>query len=283
MPLQTSDHPGCATCPPPPDRKGFSNPRASSRRATPVLIINLDRSPHRLARIEAQLTALDLPFHRLAATDGHTLPETERARHYDVALNRRSYHKPLVAGEIGCYISHLRAWQWLLDCGEEHAVILEDDVVLGDNFRAALDLLPGLPPTWDLVKLGSWSRKPVLSSRSCGEFALCRYGKTPISAFAQAVSRRGAEKLLRARVPFARPVDVDLQHVWETDLEVCGLEPYPVDVAAGVASDIGVAEPRHTVRANRLAFFRQRLQFAAQQWRHNLRRHGLRPVMRTML
>jgi hypothetical protein len=84
-------------------------------------------------------------------------------------------------------------------------------------------------------------------------------------------------------VPFARPVDVDLQHVWETDLEVCGLEPYPVDVVLGVSSDICRSEQRNKVRSNRLAFFRQRLGFAVRQWRHNLGRHGLRPLMRTML
>jgi glycosyl transferase family 25 len=260
------------------------HPRCRPHRLeTPVVIINLDRSTHRRSQIEAQLTALDVPFHRLAATDGHALGESERNRHYNDALNRRCYHKPLVAGEIGCYISHLRAWQWLLDSGFERAVILEDDVVLGENFQAALDLLPCLPQPWDIVKLGSWSRKPVLSAVAFGQFSLHRYGKTPISAFAQAVSRRGAEKLLRARVPFARPVDVDLQHVWETDLEVCGLEPYPVDVVLGVSSDICRSEQRNKVRSNRLAFFRQRLGFAVRQWRHNLGRHGLRPLMRTML
>jgi len=260
---------------------GFS--RSIHRLETPVVIINLDRSTHRRTQIEAQLTGFDLPFYRLAATDGHTLDQAARDRHYDADLNRRCYHKPLVAGEIGCYISHLRAWQWLVDSGYERAVILEDDVVLGGDFRAALDLLPCLPQPWDIIKLGSWSRKPVLASTAFGQFSMQRYGKTPISAFAQAVSFKGAEKLLRFRARFGRPIDVDLQHVWEADLEVFGLEPYPVDVVAGVSSDICRNEQRKKVRSNRIAFFRQRLKFNLLQWRHNLGRHVLRPVMRTML
>ncbi len=237
---------------------------------TPVLVINLDRSPRRLAGITAQLDALGLPFHRIAAADGLALSANEHQRHYCTVLNRRLYHKSLSAGEIGCYISHLRAWQWLLDSGFERAVILEDDAVLGENFRTMLDLLPYVPPPWDVVKLGSVSRKPVLDSTPLGEFSLRRYRKTPISAFAQVVSRQGAEKLLHTRVPFARPVDVDLQHVWETGLAVCGLEPYPVQANLATASDICRASCRSKIPARRLMFFQQRLQFAVRQWRHNL-------------
>jgi glycosyl transferase family 25 len=250
---------------------------------TPLLVINLDRSPHRLAAMRIQFDALGLSFHRIAAADGLTLTQSERDCHYDEALNRRHYHKPLAAGEIACYISHLRAWQWLLDSGYEHAVILEDDVMLGENFREALALLSRLPQPWDVVKLGSVSYKPVLQSARFGPFTLCRYGKTPISAFAHAVSRSGAETLLRARGSFARPVDVDLQHVWETDLTVCGLEPYPVRADLDAASDICRTGERKAIRANRLNFYRQRLGFVVRQWRYNLGLHGLRRVLLAML
>jgi hypothetical protein len=53
-------------------------------------------------------------------------------------------------------------------------------------------------------------------------------------------------------------------------------------VVTDIPSDICRSDQRKKMRANRLAFFRQRLAFAARQWRHNLDRHGLRLVMRTM-
>lgn len=197
-------------------------------RNLPVLVINLDREPQRLERMQTRLDTLGIPFNRLPATDGNHLGEVDRNLYYSESLNRRRYHRPLSAAEIGCYISHLRAWQWLLDHGHERAVILEDDVVFGEDFRTAIDLLPRLPQPWDVVKLGAFRPKPILHSFSFGPFTLHQYVKPPVSTFAQAVSRSGAEKLLHARIPFGRPVDIDLQHVWETDLVVCGLEPYPV-------------------------------------------------------
>lgn len=245
-------------------------------RTLPVLVINLDRSAGRLDRIRSRLAGLGLPFHRLPAVDGNTLSDSAHNFHYSAELNRRCYHKPLVPGEIGCYLSHLRAWQWMLDHPCKGAVILEDDVILGDNFPEALDLLPRIGEPWDVIKLGSLSAKPVLHATPLGPFSLRRYRKTPISAFAQAVSRRGAEKLLRTRAAFGRPVDVDLQHVWENGLEVLGLEPHPVTVRPGEDSEICRSLQRKKVRCNRLAFFRQRLQFAAHQWRHNLGWYGWR-------
>ncbi len=245
-------------------------------RTPPVLVINLDRSTARLARIQSQLAALGLPFHRLPAVDGNGLPNAGGEPAYSEELNRRLYHKPLVPGEIGCYLSHLRAWQWLLDHSCKSAVILEDDVTVGEDFVPALELLSRIAEPWDVIKLGSLSSKPVLHSTPLGPFALRRYRKTPISAFAQAVSRQGAEKLLRTRLPFGRPVDVDLQHVWENDLSVFGLEPYPVAVRTDEQSEICRSFQRNRVRCNRLTFFRQRLQFTARQWRHNLGWYGWR-------
>lgn len=245
-------------------------------RTPPVLVINLDRSTARLARIQSQLATLGLPFHRLPAVDGNCPPNAGGDPAYSEELNRRLYHKPLVPGEIGCYLSHLRAWQWLLEHSCKSAVILEDDITVGEDFVPALELLARIDHPWDVIKLGSLSSKPVLHSTPLGPFALRRYRKTPISAFAQAVSRQGAEKLLRTRLPFGRPVDVDLQHVWENDLSVFGLEPYPVAVRTDEQSEICRSFQRNRVRCNRLTFFRQRLQFTARQWRHNLGWYGWR-------
>jgi len=237
--------------------------------ATPVLAINLARSSRRVIHLQAEMDAAGLPLQRLIATDGATMPDAMRARHYSDTLNRQSYHKPLLNGEIGCYISHLRAWQWLLDSGFEHAIILEDDVTLGATFCDALSALSRLPMAWDIIKLGSLSPKPVLDSVNLGQFSLRRYRKTPISAFAQAISRRGAEKLLRTRTNFGRPVDVDIQYCWEAGLEIYGLEPYPVRIRQDVPSDISRIAERDIIRRRRITFLRQRLQFVFRQIQAN--------------
>ena len=203
-----------------------------------VFVINLTRSPERWAAIRAQLEPLGIPFERFDATDGRLLTAEERDRYYSTSLNRRTYHHPLSLGEIACYLSHLRACARILELGLEHAVILEDDIVLDPGFKPALALLAQLPRPWDVVKLGAVSPKPILKYQPLAGFALCHYSKTPISGFAQAISSEGARKILRAREQFGRPYDVDLQHVWENGLKIAGLEPFPVRIRDGILSDI---------------------------------------------
>jgi glycosyl transferase family 25 len=67
------------------------------------------------------------------------------------------------------------------------------------------------------------------------------------------VSRRGAQKLLGRRIPFGRPIDVDLRHWWECDLRVLGVDPYPVRGAP--SSRFSTIEDRAVVpeRRRRLA------------------------------
>ena len=250
-------------------------PAQPAQARSAVLVINLDHSTARLAETRRQLEQLGLPFHRIPAVDGLALSAPERSRCYDPGLNRLQFHKSLSDGEIGCYLSHLRAWQWIVDHDLDYALILEDDVACGPELIAALDCLEQLPPGWDLIKLGSFSRKPILATTSVDSFQLCRYLKPPISAFAQVVSRRAAEQLLRTRVPFGRPIDVDLQHPWETGLEVLGLEPYPVSFRPDVPSDIDRTKHRHRAASRRFACLWQRAAFLGHLWSGHLRRHGV--------
>lgn len=226
----------------------------------------------------------DLTFHRLAATDARTLPDAERDRYYNAALNRIAYHKPLLPGEIACYISHLRAWQLILERDWDYAVILEDDVQLTARFSGALAQLTHLPLDWDVIKLGSSSTKRIIAQTTLpAGFSLCAYSKVPICNHAQAVSRRGAAKLLASSIPFARPVDVDLQHPWETGIDVYGLEPFCTYVTDAAPSDIWGSLVRNTRPKRHWRSLVNRMRFAALALIYNSKRHGFAITAKTML
>lgn len=224
----------------------------------PIILINLDRSPERLAAMRGQLGELGLTAERLAGTDGAQLDAGTRSRYYCEALNHQVYHKRLTAGEIGCYISHLRAWQLIVERGWQHALVLEDDLLLRPEFPAAVAAVADLPAGWEVVKLNGGRTKPVTRKTPLSPFELVDYYKAPVFTSAQAVSRTAAEKLLKTRIPFGRPADVDLQFPWETGVRVQGLEPYPVVARADVPSTINHVASRKAVPTDRLAFFRQR-------------------------
>ena len=204
-----------------------------------IFVISLPRSAHRWRTMSHRLNAIGLPFQRIEAIDGATLSEAAIAEVFDRKRAQSGYHYELTRGEIGCYLSHLKAWQTILEQDLDYAVILEDDVVLTDSFRFLPQTLAKLNDDWDLIKLAApYKKQKATPLGEVGSFGYVRYRKPPMGACGHVVSAAGAAKLLTKRPPFYRPVDVDLQWQDELDLRVRGLLPYTVDNSHEHASDI---------------------------------------------
>ena len=202
----------------------------------PILFINLDRDAERCARMQAEFSQLGLQGERLPGVLWTALSPAEQDALYSPALNARGFHKPLVNGEKGCYASHLKAWRWLLDSPHAMAVVLEDDVRLRPDFAAVVSAIAGLAEPWDMIKLigreeiGKAEKFGALSPL-CPGHALVRYRRVPSLTAGYVIHRRGAQKLVDARIPFGRPVDVDLRYWWEADrLQMRGVTPAAIEL-----------------------------------------------------
>jgi glycosyl transferase, family 25 len=192
-----------------------------------LLYINLDRDAARRDRIEKQLLQYEGAAQRLPACFWRDLPPVERSRFYSSTLNNDTYYKPLQDGEKGCYVSHIRAWEQLLESNHEMLVVLEDDVVLLPQFSAIVGAITQLNEPWDMVKLIGREREKARSQiQLTAGTRLVTYSRVPSMTSGYVISRSGAAKLLAHRLPFGRPVDVDLRFWWECgDLRILGVTP----------------------------------------------------------
>jgi glycosyl transferase, family 25 len=169
---------------------------------------------------------------RFEAVDWRALDARAQASFYTPEFNAQRYFRPLSAGECGCYASHLRIWQELIDSAEPWALVLEDDVEPDSGFDEVLDAIDQLSPQWDMIKLiGRAREKAARTAALTVSHDLIQYRRLPSLTGAYVVSREGARKLLASRMPFGRPIDVDLRWWWENDLTVFGVQPYPVRLA----------------------------------------------------
>ena len=89
-----------------------------------LFVINLARSTQRLANTQTQLARVSLPFERIDAVDGAQLSTLQKYLHYSPQLNKQQYHYPLSNGQIGCYLSHRKAWQKIVDEKLKYAIVL---------------------------------------------------------------------------------------------------------------------------------------------------------------
>jgi len=222
----------------------ISDTKGGDGRGIPVFVINLKESAGRLQKIKKSLDDIGVPFERVEAVAGRDLSESEIARHYSAAMNKRLYYTPLTRGEIGCYLSHIKVWRKIVDENLDCAVILEDDAVPHADFAQIGKILAGFKPDWDYIKLiNPGHKKKIVSEVPAlgefeGRFKMVRWKKPPAYTAAQIVTKKAAEKLLSVRDVFWRPVDVDLQYEWEHGLKICGILPELVGVDADAKSTV---------------------------------------------
>nr|WP_292766256.1 glycosyltransferase family 25 protein [Mesorhizobium sp.] len=96
-----------------------------------TLVINLDRSPDRLAFMAKQLDDLGISFIRLSATEGASITDVE----FDRLAG--TYMRPITRSELGCLMSHVRAWRHCIE-RDEPVLVLEDDAFLSERLPAFL-------------------------------------------------------------------------------------------------------------------------------------------------
>lgn len=97
-----------------------------------VLYVNLDQDRQRLERLRSELASQGIAGERIAAVPGNTMPRAARA-----FIPGASDTPP---GTLGCYLSHIRAWEAIVDSGREGAIVLEDDLRLLRDLAECYDL-----------------------------------------------------------------------------------------------------------------------------------------------
>lgn len=242
----------------------------------PIFYINLARDSERRHKLQAELARQGLQGTRFEAVWWADLDPATQDQLYCPERNARQFHTPLVNGEKGCYASHLRLWQQLLASDAPAMVVLEDDVRLQEHFAALLQALEHSAQPWDMVKLIGRERdtfrrrSPLLAGTE-----LVEYRRVPSLTAGYAISRQGARKLCQSRLPFGRPIDVDLRYWWENDLQVLGVAPAALALdETSLTSSIAGRRTGAGLGARWKKLRRQLVYSALNAW-HNARRGAL--------
>lgn len=171
-----------------------------------ILVINLDRSPDRLAHMRKVFDAQGLSFERVPAVDAQNLSPEEIARWRQGEPN----FYELGPGEVGCFLSHRKCWEIAAASPEPFTVICEDDIFLGRNAAAVLGSHDWIPRDAGIVKLEGSRPKVLLGKRSAGEVdgrTLYPLLRDFTAAGCYMVSRTCAARLVAATETFCDPVD----------------------------------------------------------------------------
>ncbi len=191
-----------------------------------VVLINLPRSVKRREQMEQRLAALGLPYELLPAIDGRA--DWERLLpSVNVQAFERHVGRDVLPGEVGCYHSHLKAWQRFLASDARVLLVLEDDMVFHDDFVDALHTALRGRAHWDMLKLAKIRAKQPVCQGLLGPYRLNAYLGAATGFGAYLVQRETAQRLLPALLPICAPIDRELEQVHRHDVRHFGFEPFP--------------------------------------------------------
>ncbi len=217
-----------------------------------IFVINLARADARKKAMQNQLNGIDAEF--FTASDGKNLNAEEHKLYQKLIKmpnNATRYHHqqqkmallypPLFDGEIGCYLSHYRLLQHIVTQKIAYAVILEDDLIMQDDWYHVANMLTNSYHTWDAMRLcglrkRKFDRLEMLAPDA--DYCLAKLHNTACGAQAYMVTHQGAKKLLNLLRFMVLPVDIALDGYWQEDIAFYAVQPYVIAPNAEVASTI---------------------------------------------
>ncbi|MGX7876464.1 glycosyltransferase family 25 protein [Mesorhizobium sp. ORM6] len=105
------------------------------------LVINLDRSPDRLAHMTAEFARIGIGFERVAAIDARQHPGLMLQPQHPLYAVRR-----LSGSEIACLHSHRACWTIIAQDEAPYGAVFEDDMVFSARAGALLADTSWIPP-----------------------------------------------------------------------------------------------------------------------------------------
>lgn len=229
-----------------------------------AFIIHLARATARRPQVDRILAACPVPASIIGAVDGRALS----SRDIDAVHSREPLHAPhypfaMTVGEIGCFLSHRKAWQAIVDNGLDAGLVIEDDVEMdGAVFARALHFARAHIAAHGIIQFqvrDIANPGPVVAADS--DVRLTRPVQVPLRASCTLYSRQALQMLLEQTARFDRPVDTYAQMHWLTGLRPCLAIPSGVRDKSG---DIGGT----TIQSRNVPFIEK------------LRREILRPFYR---
>lgn len=211
-------------------------------------LINLDGSSDRLTKASQQLDAQGVLFERFPAYDGRGAALSD-FKDYDDMQTQKNLGRSLINSEVGCYLSHYGCVEKFLTTDADYLIVLEDDVVLSQNFsKNVMALLSYLDEHrelgWYLINLAAKKRKLTKKIVKIEDFILHYAYYFPIRGVGLIWSRQGAAEFVKIAKPICYPVDVLFQRwlsengkgllVWSRFVSPAGLDS---DILGTVAAD----------------------------------------------
>jgi len=207
-----------------------------------IRVINLDASVDRRQAFKQMAGGTKLDWAFFPAYIGKTEP-----LQYDDRVAVRRWGRPLSPAEIGCYTSHFKLWEWLLNSDCDQAIIFEDDVIAEWSLIEKLAIIRFSDYGINLLRLHVpypfHCRVVKYRLFSPNNHVVRIVGNIP-GAAAYLLTKPAARILVANYSTVAAPLDWILARYWEHRIVGYCIFPFPVIERDGPST---IGDERHAV------------------------------------
>jgi glycosyl transferase family 25 len=197
--------------------------------AIQALVISLPGSSDRQEKARLELAKTNLRWRFLDAIRGSALPTLPAE--YQPKKVKRLLGFELTSSELGCFLSHKKAWQACVD-DNIPSIIFEDDFRLLPHFEKTINYLINDYTDWGAVRLQGLSLVHHNEIHSFDDnISLVRNKGDAVGATAYILKPAQAKVLIEAAKDVFEPLDHFLEHHQVHRLEFFAVKPYPVDIS----------------------------------------------------
>tara|TARA_X000000950_G_scaffold36329_2_gene38831 strand:- start:2011 stop:2790 length:780 start_codon:yes stop_codon:yes gene_type:complete len=218
-----------------------------------TFIINLKDATERWHHMKEALDKVGLSYTRIDAVLGKDLEKPIHEfneKRFNVLTGKHKSH-----GEIGCYLSHIKALKEFLKSSSDHALILEDDVNLPDHLPKLITEAITHSQHWDLLRLSSSRDGQYIKIANMSSDSQLVYNtKVLKNTGAYVINRKAAKSCVDKMLPMCLPYDVALDHDWDLGFKTACITPFPV-ACEGFATQINKAKRIRRYRSTTFHLF----------------------------
>jgi len=133
-----------------------------------IIVISLKRAADRRERITNQLNTLNIDAFIMDAIDALELTDEEKNKSINLPNGYR-FGEIFKPGEIACTMSHINALKIAKENKWDDVIILEDDVILAEDFTKRINFLYKIiPSNWEHIYLSGiprigFNKPPILN------------------------------------------------------------------------------------------------------------------------
>jgi glycosyl transferase family 25 len=193
-----------------------------------IVVISLIRAKDRRIAAEKQFAGLNLDWEFLDATDGYQYQSPKKE--YDSKKVQKLQGYQITPAEIGCFVSHRRAWELCLS-EQRPILIFEDDFVLLPPFYEAIQLIMNTKTPWEALRIQGLQNTNHSVVEKIGTFDIVKNNDDPIGLAAYILKPAGAKKLIDNGQEIYEPVDHYFEHFNKNHLVIHAIKPYLVEVS----------------------------------------------------